>query len=216
MIAALNRWCRRIPLLDRWLVGEILAPLLFAVAAFTVVGLSIGVMFELVRRLVEDGLPAWTALQVMLLSLPRFLVLSFPMATLFATLLAYSKLTANSELTALRSVGVSTVRLVVPALVLSALLTRVVLLFNDVIVLKANTQAEVTLQKALGPAWHGEGQGHHLSRFGRVRNRVPSAAGAQAVVLFPTFRQGGDGGCDGAGFLKGRIPPDAGGRAALE
>ena len=95
MIAALNRWCRRIPLLDRWLVGEILAPLLFAVAAFTVVGLSIGVMFELVRRLVEDGLPAWTALQVMLLSLPRFLVLSFPMATLFATLLAYSKLTAK-------------------------------------------------------------------------------------------------------------------------
>ena len=149
MIAALNRWCRRIPLLDRWLVGEILAPLLFAVAAFTVVGLSIGVMFELVRRLVEDGLPAWTALQVMLLSLPRFLVLSFPMATLFATLLAYSKLTANSELTALRSVGVSTVRLVVPALVLSALLTGMTLLFNDVIVPKANTRAEVTLQLSL-------------------------------------------------------------------
>ena len=67
-------------------------------AAFAVVGLSIGVMFELVRRLVEDGLPAWIALQVMVLSLPRFLVLSFPMATLFATLLAYSKLTANGEL----------------------------------------------------------------------------------------------------------------------
>ena len=91
MMAAVNRWIRRIPLLDRWLISEITAPLLFAIAAFTVVGLSIGVMFELVRRLVEDGLPAWIALQVMVLNLPRFLVLSFPMATLFATLLAYSK-----------------------------------------------------------------------------------------------------------------------------
>ena len=50
VIAALNRWCRRVPLLDRWLIGEILALPLFAVA-FTVVGLSIGVMFELARRL---------------------------------------------------------------------------------------------------------------------------------------------------------------------
>ena len=88
MMPFVNQWIRRISLLDRWLISEITAPLLFAIAAFTVVGLSIGVMFELVRRLVEDGLPAWIALQVMVLNLPRFLVLSFPMATLFATLLA--------------------------------------------------------------------------------------------------------------------------------
>ena len=189
MIAVLNRWRRRIPLLDRWLIGEILAPLLFAVAAFTVVGLSIGVMFELVRRLVEDGLPAWIALQVMVLSLPRFLVLSFPMATLFATLLAYSKLTANSELTALRSVGVSTVRLVVPALVLSGVLTGMTLLFNDVIVPRANTQAEVTLQKALGRALATEkGKDIIYSRFGRVSDPESDRSGRGLKQLFYSRR----------------------------
>ena len=88
-------WLRRIPLLDRWLLREIVPPLLFAVAAFTVLGLSIGVMFELARQMV-DGMPALIALQLLLLNTPRFLVLSLPMATLFATLLAYSKLSANS------------------------------------------------------------------------------------------------------------------------
>ena len=62
------------------------APLLFAVASFTVLGLSIGVMFELARRLV-DGLPILVALQLLLLNVPSFLVLSLPMAALFATLL---------------------------------------------------------------------------------------------------------------------------------
>jgi hypothetical protein len=43
--------------------GRDRCPLLFAVASFTVLGLSIGVMFELARRLV-DGLPILVALQL--------------------------------------------------------------------------------------------------------------------------------------------------------
>ena len=108
---------QRLPLMDRWLTNELLGPLLFGVAAFTAVSLSVGVVFELVRRVAESGLPMLTALQVLGLRMPGFLVLSFPMATLMATLLAYSTLSSNSELIALRSVGVSTWRMVMPALI---------------------------------------------------------------------------------------------------
>ena len=109
MIRTYSRWIHKLSLLDRWLLAAIAARLLFAVAAFTVLGLSIGVMFELARRLV-DGLPIFVALQLLLLNIPSFLVLSLPMATLFATLLAYRKLSSKSELTALLSLGVSTIR----------------------------------------------------------------------------------------------------------
>jgi lipopolysaccharide export system permease protein len=102
VIRTLTRWIHKIPLLDRWLLAEVAAPLLFAVASFTVLGLSIGVMFELARRLV-DGLSILVALQLLLLNVPSFLVLSLPMAALFATLLAYSKLSSNSELDSLDS-----------------------------------------------------------------------------------------------------------------
>ena len=105
-----------LPLMDRWLIAELVGPLLFGIAAFTAVSLSVGVVFELVRKVAEAGLPLTAAMQVLGLRLPGFLVLSFPMATLMATLLAYSRLSGNSELTALRSVGVSTKRMVAPAL----------------------------------------------------------------------------------------------------
>ena len=46
-----------IPLIDRWLIGQIIPPMLFAISAFTVISLSVGVMFDLVRKIVEFGLP---------------------------------------------------------------------------------------------------------------------------------------------------------------
>ncbi|NDD68144.1 MAG: YjgP/YjgQ family permease [Synechococcaceae bacterium WB9_4xC_028] len=160
---------RRIPLLDRWLLGELIGPLLFAIAAFTVVSLSVGVMFELVRKIVESGLPVLIAVRVLMLRLPSFLVISFPMATLMATLLAYSRLSANSELTALRSVGVSASRMIAPALVLALLMTGLTFVFNDVIVPRTNRSAEITLQRALGKAIATEkGDNIVYSRFGRL------------------------------------------------
>jgi lipopolysaccharide export system permease protein len=168
-LASRLRW-NRIPLMDRWLIKELLGPLLFGIAAFTAVSLSVGVVFELVRRVAESGLPLLAAMQVLLLRLPGFLVLAFPMATLMATLLAYSSLSGNSELTALRSVGVSTKRMVLPALVLSLLMSLLTFLFNDLIVPKANLAATNTLEVALGKALTTEtGNNVLYSRFGRIK-----------------------------------------------
>ena len=192
MIRTLSRWIHRISLLDRWLLAEISAPLLFAVAAFTVLGLSIGVMFELARRLV-DGLPILVALQLLLLNIPSFLVLSLPMATLFATLLAYSKLSSNSELTALRSLGVSTTRLVVPALALSIFLTGLTFVFNDAIVPRANTQAEITLQRGLGRALATEkGKDITFNSFGKIYDPKTdtSSTGLRQLFYARRFEQG--------------------------
>ena len=47
----------KIPLLDRWLINQLLPPMLFAIGAFTAVSLSVGIMFDLVRKIVEFGLP---------------------------------------------------------------------------------------------------------------------------------------------------------------
>ena len=184
-----RRWVRltwrRIPLMDRWLLGELLGPLLFALAAFTVVSLSVGVMFDLVRKIVESGLPFLIAFQVLLMRLPSFLVISFAMATLMATLLAYGRLSAGSELTALRSIGVSTRRMIAPALALSLVMTGLTFVFNDVIVPRANRNAEITLQRALGKAIATE-QGEDIvySRFGRITRAGSNERGKGLTQLF--------------------------------
>ena len=65
-----------IPLIDRWLLGQIIPPMIFAISAFTVISLSVGVMFDLIRKIVEYGLPILQALKALIYSLPSFLVLS--------------------------------------------------------------------------------------------------------------------------------------------
>ncbi|KZR88368.1 LptF/LptG family permease [Synechococcus sp. MIT S9508] len=183
---------RRIPLLDRWLIVELISPLLFAVAAFTVVSLSVGVMFELVRKIVESGLPVLIAVQVLLQRLPSFLVISFPMATLMATLLAYSRLSANSELTALRSVGVTATRMILPALALSLVMSSLTFVFNDVVVPRSNRSAEITLRRALGKSIATEkGDNIVYSRFGSIQ-QPDGSTGKGLVQLFyaSKFRDG--------------------------
>ena len=192
LIQRINTQLRRIPLLDRWLLGELIGPLLFAIAMFTVLAITVGALFELVRLISEKNLPVLIATQVLLQRLPSFLVLSFPMATLFATLLAYGRLSSNSELTALRSVGVTSTRMIIPALVLAFVMTNLTFLFNDVLVPRSNRSAEVTLSSALGAAIATEkGDDIIYSRFGRLEQPDGSTRkGLKQLFYAGKFRDG--------------------------
>ena len=53
LIQRIKTQLRRIPLLDRWLLGELIGPLLFAIAMFTVLAITVGALFELVRLISE-------------------------------------------------------------------------------------------------------------------------------------------------------------------
>jgi lipopolysaccharide export system permease protein len=179
-----RRW-QSIPLMDRWLLSELIGPLLFGVAAFTAVTLSVGVVFELVRKVAESGLSIAVATQVLFLKLPGFLVLSFPMATLMATLLAYSRLSGGSELTALRSIGVSTMRFILPAIFLASVMSGLTFMFNDLIVPPANRSGYVTLQKALGRSIDSEkGENIIYPRYGKVVGSSMARDKERLVHLF--------------------------------
>lgn len=136
-------------IMDRYLIGELLPTFLFGVGAFASIGVTIDAVFELVRRVVESGLPISIAVQVFLLKLPNFIVLAFPMSTLLATLMTYSRLSSESELIALRGCGVSVYRMVMTAVMMSLVVTGLTFLFNEQIAPAANYQASLTLDKAL-------------------------------------------------------------------
>lgn len=135
--------------MDRYIAAELLMPFLFGVGAFSSVGVAVGTLFDLVRKVVESGLPLSVALNVFLLKLPYFIFLAFPMSTLLAALMTYSRLSSDSELVALRSCGVSIYRLVLPAVMLSFVVTGMTFLFNEEFVPAANYQATLTLNRAL-------------------------------------------------------------------
>ncbi|MCX7596452.1 MAG: LptF/LptG family permease [Fischerella sp.] len=135
--------------MDRYLASELLPPFLFGVGAFSSLGVTIDAVFDLVRKIVESGLPIGIALKVFLLKFPNFIVLAFPMSTLLATLMTYSRLASESELIALRGCGVSVYRMVLTAVVLSFMVTGLTFVFNEQIAPAANYQASLTLDQAL-------------------------------------------------------------------
>jgi lipopolysaccharide export system permease protein len=136
-------------IMDRYLAMQLLPVFLFGVGAFTSVVLAIDSLFELLRKVVESGLPINIALKVFVLKLPYVMVYSFPMSTLLATLMTYSKLSSESELIALRGCGVSVYRMVFTAVLLSSLVTGMTYVFNEQIAPAANYEATRTLEQAL-------------------------------------------------------------------
>ncbi|HEY9889257.1 MAG TPA: LptF/LptG family permease [Candidatus Obscuribacterales bacterium] len=136
-------------LMDWYIARELTLPFLFGVGAFSSIGVSIGALFELIRQVTESGLSIWLAMEIFALRLPEFVVLSFPMSTLLATMMTYSRLSADSELIALRGCGVSVRRIVAPAIILSFLVTGMTFAFNELITPAANYRAAYTLEQAL-------------------------------------------------------------------
>ncbi len=138
-----------ISIMDRYIIRELILPFLFGVGAFSSIGVSVGALFELIRKVTESGLSIWLAMQIFALKLPEFIVLAFPMSTLLTTMMTYSRLSADSELIALRGCGISIRRIVAPAIALSIVVTGMTFAFNEIITPAANHQAAIMLERAL-------------------------------------------------------------------
>lgn len=136
-------------IMDRYLASELIPPFLFSFGIFASLVFTADSLYELLRKVVQAGLPLEIALKVFLLKLPRVIVYVFPMSTLLATLMTYSRLSAESELIALRSCGVSVYRMVLAAVVMSFLVAGITFVVSEQIAPAANYEASVTLDRAL-------------------------------------------------------------------
>ena len=161
---------RRIPLLDRWIISKLVPILFFAISAFTIVSLSVGVMFDLIRKIVEFGLPIIVALKIFFLSLPGFLVLAFPMSVLLTCLLTYGNLSSNSEILALKSLGINNFRIILPSLSLALFMTLLTFFFNDNLVPISNRVAADIMQNSIGKSMRTEKGKYNISfsKYGSI------------------------------------------------
>lgn len=139
----------QISLLERYLISQLITPLLFSIVIVTVVAESIGISFEQFRFLMEKRLSFDVLIYLHILKLPEFIIYSLPIAILMATIFTYQKLSENSEIIALQNCGLSLYRLVYPGVIIGLLLTILILMLNEVVVPPANYKAAITLEKHL-------------------------------------------------------------------
>ncbi len=112
-------------LLDRYILRETTGPLVLGLLAFTFLALMREV-FQYAEMIIGRDVEAVVALRFLAFSLPHIVVLTIPMAFLFAILIAIGRLAADSELVAMRASGISLWAVYWPILLLSLVLAGLV------------------------------------------------------------------------------------------
>ncbi|HEV7704021.1 MAG TPA: LptF/LptG family permease, partial [Gemmatimonadaceae bacterium] len=124
-------------LLTRYILREQIGPLIFALSSLTAL-LLLQQVAKQFGNLVGKGL-GWDVIgEFFLLSIPFIIAMTMPMGVLVAVLYAFSRLTAENEVTALRASGISVMRLVRPAIFFGATLGLAMLVFNDQVLPRSN------------------------------------------------------------------------------
>ena len=103
-------------IIDRYILKELLLPFTSGILAFTTILLGSTVLFKLVGDAVKYNIPMTDLLLLILLKLPQIIALSIPMSTLFATITVFGRLGNDLEILALRSSGISILRLLLPVI----------------------------------------------------------------------------------------------------
>jgi lipopolysaccharide export system permease protein len=124
-------------ILTKYVLKEHAGPLVFALSALTTL-LLLNQVAKQFGNLVGKGLSWWVIGEFFALTLPFIVAMTLPMAVLVAVLYAFSRLSAENEVTALRASGVSMMSLVRPVLLAGILVALANLLFNDQVLPRAN------------------------------------------------------------------------------
>ncbi len=136
--------------LDRYILRQMIGPFVFGVGAFVIVLVSIDLLYDALKLIVREGLPAGAVAQAFLYRIPQTVALTLPMATMFSALMTISWLSSGGELVAMRVGGVAFGRIAAPVLFIGLLVSGLAFAFNEAIVPQANAASHRLLEEMKG------------------------------------------------------------------
>ena len=125
-------------ILDKYVLKEFIGPFLFGVCAFTAVFIGTGTLYRIANLINQYGASMWDAFRVLVLAFPSIIVVTFPMSVLLGSLMAFGKLSGNSEMIVMRTGGQNFIRLAMPIFVAALLISLGTTAFNEYVVPRAN------------------------------------------------------------------------------
>ncbi len=105
---------------DRYLLKEIASPFGLGLLIYTTT-LLINMIFILSGTLIEKEASALTIIKILVYLLPEFLSFTIPMAILMGVLAGLSRMSADSEIMAFRTMGINNLRILKPVMVFSVI-----------------------------------------------------------------------------------------------
>ena len=124
----------QIRILDKYIFKEVFKTFIFGICAFSAVFIGSGTLFRIAQYITEYGASLASVAKIFVLSLPGVVIWTFPMSMLLSGLLTIGRLSGNSEITAMKSCGISFYRIAAPAIVLGAFVSVFAVYFSEYIV----------------------------------------------------------------------------------
>jgi len=109
-----------VTILDRYILREMVVPFFLGLAIFTSILLIVRIL-KLVELVVNRGVPLAQMVRIFSYIMPAFLEVTVPMALLLAILVAFGRLSSDSEVIAMRAAGISLYRLLVPVAIFAGM-----------------------------------------------------------------------------------------------
>src|ERR1051325_2328001 len=125
-------------ILTRYIFKEMIGPTLLGFVFYTAI-ILMKQLFDLAGIIIRQSLSAGTVLKILSLSLPHITVLTVPMSLLFGILIAVGRLSSDSEIIAMRALGISTRTIYRPVFFFSFLVFLLNLYLMNFVLPKGNT-----------------------------------------------------------------------------
>ena len=120
----------QIRILDKYIFKEVFKTFIFGICAFSAVFIGSGTLFRIAQYITEYGASLASVAKIFVLSLPGVIIWTFPMSMLLSGLLTIGRLSGNSEITAMKSCGISFYRIAAPAVILGAFVSVFAVYFS--------------------------------------------------------------------------------------
>ena len=114
----------------RYIIKEHINPFIFAISVITLVFL-LNLVFRELGRILSKGLGFGLILEFFFLNMAWIVALAVPMAVLVATIMAFGRLSGDSEITAMKAGGVGILHMLFPVLIVSFFLAGFLVWFNN-------------------------------------------------------------------------------------
>ena len=105
-------------IISRYILLEITVPFFIILFVLTFV-LMMGRIFQITELIMNKGISVWSILNLIAHLMPNFLLFTLPIALLIAILIAMGRFSADNEITALKTSGVSLLQIYYPVAVAS-------------------------------------------------------------------------------------------------
>lgn len=133
---------------DRYIIKELLPPFLLGLGGFLVILIG-DILYTLAEYIATGRVTLGVVLRLLAYKMPAIMVITFPVSTLFGTLLGLGRLARDRELEAMRLMGTSLPRLFAPVVAFGLAVAGLTFLTNEVISPWANQRANTLIRRAL-------------------------------------------------------------------